>query len=291
MNPFFSIIIPAYERAELIGPTLASVQAQEEGDFECLVVDDGSKDGLGEVVESLGDDRFRYFWKENGERGAARNYGAARARGQYLNFVDSDDVLLPHHLVTAQKLIEKRDRPEIFHLAYNIKEGDKVVETRNSFPEVANDFLLKRWWLSCNGVFVRKDVAEAFPFEEDRRLSATEDSLLWLRIAARYPIYTDNTVTSTVIQHEGRSMASTAGEAFAEKAGLFAEVLRKDEGFMQQYGKHLPRLEANLWMLAALYAGLGGARRSGMGYLGKALGMAPEFLATRRFLGVVKHLF
>lgn len=89
----FSIVIPAYNRADTILPTLQSVQAQTFDDFECLIVDDGSKDGaaLKQVVEGMNDPRFHYIHRENGGGGAARNTGIMAAKGDYIAFLDSDD--------------------------------------------------------------------------------------------------------------------------------------------------------------------------------------------------------
>src|SRR5687767_9278561 len=100
MSPVFSIVIPTYNRAHLIKKTIESVLAQDFADFELLVVDDGSKDDTESVVSSFTDKRVHYFKKQNGERGAARNFGAARAKGSYLNFFDSDDLLYRNHLST-----------------------------------------------------------------------------------------------------------------------------------------------------------------------------------------------
>lgn len=288
--PFFSIIIPTYNRAHLIEATLQSVLAQMEGDFECIVVDDGSKDNSQEVVEALGDPRFKYFWKENGERGAARNYGAQKARGQWLNFVDSDDILYPNHLAVARKNAEKHGNSCLFHLGYDIKVDGKVMTERTYYPSPVNDFIMKEWTLSCNGVFVPREIALANPFEEDRRLAATEDSLLWIRMAARFPIYADNTITSSVIQHEERSMSTTVGESFAEKSKLFPKILEADAVFMEKRGRYLPHIRSNLILLTALYLALGKSKKKAFNYLIKAISIHPGWIFHRRFLGVCKHL-
>ncbi|MCG2665101.1 glycosyltransferase family 2 protein [Brevundimonas sp.] len=101
--PTFSIVVPVYNRSNVILPTLESVRAQTFADFECLVVDDGSSDGeaLQQVVDSLDDPRFIYIRRENGGGGAARNTGIDAARGRYLAFLDSDDLFLPHKLATV----------------------------------------------------------------------------------------------------------------------------------------------------------------------------------------------
>ena len=117
-TPFFSIVIPTYNRAHLIRKTIESVLAQEDQDFEIIVVDDGSEDNTGEVVRAIGDDRVIYHKKNNAERGAARNYGAIRARGRYVTFLDSDDLLYANHLAAARRLINERHEPEILHLGF-----------------------------------------------------------------------------------------------------------------------------------------------------------------------------
>src|SRR5690242_17185435 len=122
--PLFSIVIPTYNRAHLIGKTIQSALQQDFKDFEILVVDDGSKDNTGDVVKSFTDPRVQYFKKENAERGAARNYGVARAKGKYINFFDSDDLMYPNHLSVANELIGSIGSPEFFHLGYDYQIED-----------------------------------------------------------------------------------------------------------------------------------------------------------------------
>jgi glycosyltransferase involved in cell wall biosynthesis len=97
-TPLFSVVIPVFNRASTILPSLESVAKQTVGDWECLVVDDGSEDGnaLREVVASFGDPRFKYFRQENAGGGAARNTGIRAATGRYIAFLDSDDMFLPN---------------------------------------------------------------------------------------------------------------------------------------------------------------------------------------------------
>lgn len=96
--PFFSIVIPAWNRQALIGRTINSCLAQDFADFEIVVVDDGSSDDTCGAVMAFGDPRIRYVWQANAGASAARNRGGAEARGQYLAFLDSDDEFLPGKL-------------------------------------------------------------------------------------------------------------------------------------------------------------------------------------------------
>ncbi len=105
MTPFFSVVIPVYNRAAELGTALDSVLAQSDRDFEIVVVDDGSKDDPKAVVEAFGDPRIRCIVQPNGGGGAARNAGIGVAQGEYVAFLDSDDVFLPHHLAAMRRLL------------------------------------------------------------------------------------------------------------------------------------------------------------------------------------------
>ena len=73
---FFSVVVPTYNRSHLVGKTIDTILSQDYPSFELIVVDDGSTDNTEEVLKKYsGDNRFRYYKKENGERGAARNFG------------------------------------------------------------------------------------------------------------------------------------------------------------------------------------------------------------------------
>ena len=89
MTPFFSVVIPVYNRAAQLGHALRSVLAGSEQDFEIIVVDDGSTDDPLRVVEELADPRILFLRQENAGSGAARNSGIDKARGRYIAFLDS----------------------------------------------------------------------------------------------------------------------------------------------------------------------------------------------------------
>ena len=105
MTPFFSVVIPVYNRAPRLETALRSVLAQTEHDIEVIVVDDGSTDAPEQIVDMLGDPRIAYVRQENRGGGAARNAGIDCARGRFIAFLDSDDRFLPHHLSTMRRLL------------------------------------------------------------------------------------------------------------------------------------------------------------------------------------------
>jgi len=104
--PYFSVVIPLYNRAGIIASTIASVQEQTFQDFEIMVVDDGSSDNPAPVIAALGDSRIRYVHQANAGANTARNHGIDEARGRYVALLDSDDKFLPHHLMAAKAVLD-----------------------------------------------------------------------------------------------------------------------------------------------------------------------------------------
>lgn len=113
-SPLFSIVIPAYNRADVIERTLQSLQTQTFGNFEVVVVDDGSNDNLGQVIANFGDPRVRYVWQENAGGGAARNRGIDEARGEYVAFLDSDDMFVPRKLELVAALFPLEENAVLY---------------------------------------------------------------------------------------------------------------------------------------------------------------------------------
>ena len=95
MTPLVSIIMPVYNAAPLVRAAIRSVIEQEYHNWELLVIDDGSKDGSRDVIQSFSDPRIRYFFQSNRGVSSARNVGLLQMRGQYLCFLDADDSLPP----------------------------------------------------------------------------------------------------------------------------------------------------------------------------------------------------
>jgi glycosyltransferase involved in cell wall biosynthesis/LmbE family N-acetylglucosaminyl deacetylase len=95
--PKVSVVIPTYNREDYIAETIQSVFNQTFSDWEIVVLDDGSMDQTRQVVEKFGD-RVKYVYQQNAGETAARNAGFAHAAGEYISFLDSDDIMLPHNL-------------------------------------------------------------------------------------------------------------------------------------------------------------------------------------------------
>lgn len=180
----FSVIIPTYNRVDLLRRALESVWAQNFYDYEIVVADDGSRDGTINYLESLGE-KVRAFRQANAGPGAARNLAASHARGEYLAFLDSDDVWFPSTLGHYANAILDFDRPAVV-AGTGIAEGQENPHV--GVPEfVAYPSLLD----ACEGytppvggtpsVAVRRDVFEKVGGFYAFNVNA-EDVDLWLRL-------------------------------------------------------------------------------------------------------------
>jgi GT2 family glycosyltransferase len=111
-SPLVSVVIPTFNRAHLIGRTIDSVLRQTHDRVEVIVVDDGSTDATRETIarDHGGDERVRYFRKQNGGPASARNFGFRYARGEYVALLDSDDTWLPWKLSLQICCMERHPR-------------------------------------------------------------------------------------------------------------------------------------------------------------------------------------
>jgi glycosyltransferase involved in cell wall biosynthesis len=93
-SPFYSVVIPLFNRANTITAVIQSVLKQSCQDFEIILVDDGSTDNPKPVIDKIADPRIKYFYQENAGGSKARNTGMQAAKGHYIAFLDSDDFFL-----------------------------------------------------------------------------------------------------------------------------------------------------------------------------------------------------
>ncbi|MCZ2355170.1 MAG: glycosyltransferase family 2 protein [Bacteroidia bacterium] len=288
---FFSIVVPTYNRAHLITKTLQSLLDQTYPDFEIIVVDDGSTDNTEEVVKKINADKIKYYKIANSERAAARNYGATKATGDYVNFFDSDDIALSNHLAEAQKAVEKYNFPEVFHLSYAVKNVKTGVEKNSIFKyETCNAVLWQGNYLSCNGIFLKREVTLQNPFNEYRKLSASEDWEMSLRIAARFPFYMIPTVTSVIIDHDERSVMTFNESKMLARKNALINSLAADKVFFAKNKDKLPKIDAHMCSYISLHAAITGHKKKAVTYLWKAIQLNIGELFTRRTLGIIKHL-
>ncbi len=113
-TPFFSIVLPTYNRCHFLSRSIESVLGQTFSDWELIIVDDGSTDDTKTMVTSYTDKRIKYIWQPNKERSSARNLGISKARGKFMCFLDSDDEYIAHHLETHHTAIVNNPAIKVF---------------------------------------------------------------------------------------------------------------------------------------------------------------------------------
>jgi len=190
MKNSVSIIIPSFNRANYLSEAVDSALAQKDVELEVIVVDDGSTDNTAQVVEENGPrwgERFKYVWQPNSERCVARNNGFSHASGDYVAFLDSDDVWKSDHLATC--LLEFSKSPEISAVfsEYGLMSAEgRPITTKVSRP-IAKDeafsrlLCLKRIILHPTELILRRSIlSSTLPF--DVELTAGEDWLLWVQL-------------------------------------------------------------------------------------------------------------
>ena len=117
-NIKISIIVPCFNREKYITNTIKSLLNQTATDYEIIIIDDGSTDKTYNILEKINSSRIRLYRINNSERGKSRNLGALKAKGNYFNFFDSDDIAENFHIQTAINSIKKLEKPEVFHQSY-----------------------------------------------------------------------------------------------------------------------------------------------------------------------------
>jgi glycosyltransferase involved in cell wall biosynthesis len=227
---------------------VGSALAQTFTDLEVIVADDGSTDGSPELVEALEDDRVAVLRLDHsGLPAVARNAGVAQAKGEFLAFLDSDDVWLPEKL--EQQLAALDDRPNVGLVTSNarvIDEAGNEIQALYLRPDagasgnVLEQLLGGNFIVNSSAVTRRGLFEQAGRFSEDPRLRAVEDYELWLRLASLSEVAYLPDALLLYREHGGslrRRMPPTSWE-------LLLVVIESLEGFLAGHEAHRRRLLA-----------------------------------------------
>ena len=289
---FFSVVIPTYNRASFIERTVRSVLDQMHASFEIIVVDDGSTDNTEAIVTAISDARIRYIKTKNAERGHARNTGTAAASGDYITFLDSDDLLYPKYLSTAAASLAEYQQPAFFHLAYEIRNGDgKTLYSVDNLRSDDVQLITRGNPLSCMGIFIRKDIAGQFKFNEDRELAGSEDWELWLRIIANHGIKTNNTVCACLFHHDERSVLQFDEKRLFTRKELALKYAFMDDRVKALFGRHYNKIDAYADSYIALHLALAGNNKKSIKYLSQSFKNYPLSFISKRTIAIFKHIF
>lgn len=209
MNTLFSIIIPLYNKKEYIKSTIESVLKQSYTNYEIIVVDDGSTDKSPEIVKSIKDSRILLISKTNGGVSSARNYGIKRSKGDFICFLDSDDLWTEDYLVTLNRIITQNQEVNMICSAYGTFKADtqndirikKLITLNTHQTGVKVDFFFyclkeKRCIAFTSATCIKKQLIENHCLYFDEQISMGEDIDYWIRAAS----LTNNTYYNGQIQ-------------------------------------------------------------------------------------------
>lgn len=190
MKPKISAIIPTYNRAQFVKEAVESVLAQSFTDIELIIIDDGSDDKTGEALSDY-KEAIRYIHQENKGVSAARNLGIKLAEGEYIAFLDSDDLWHPRKLAIQNDFLDKN---KSYSLCYTeeiwIRNGLRVNPCLKHGKYSGNIFekCLPLCIISPSSAMIRTCIVRS-EGGFDEQLPACEDYDLWLRLTSKYPVY------------------------------------------------------------------------------------------------------
>lgn len=293
-NPFFSIIIPTYNRGERLKDTIQSALNQRYKDYEIIIVDDGGTDETHQIVQSFSSNKIHYFWKENGERGAARNFGILKSSGNYITFLDSDDIIFSNHLSEAFDFIKKNLSLPLFIQPFEIwneKKTSKVRQKTNSSKLVNLELVIGNP-MACLGVFIRREIAISNLFIEDYRFAGTEDYELWIRLANQFNIPENQIITARLMDHESRSVRNQKnfGKLVWRINHLIYRAARETDKLNNWPRGSWSKFLAHRYSYIALHGALEGFKKEAVKYYLKAISTHFSFIFSRRSFAIIKVL-
>ena len=208
-EPRVSVVIPAYRCSATIGAAIKSVLAQTRLPDEIIVVDDGSPDDLDAALVPF-EGRIRLLRKSNGGAASARNMGIDACTGDFVAFLDSDDLWHPGKLASQLAVFQKHPQVGLVASRYVILSPDGSEEIYPYLHLATWDTVLHlsgpaifdvmaRIWTSS--VLIRRDVLGDRRFDEHMRIA--EDRDMWVRLVSITPIYLQSEVNATLVELNG----------------------------------------------------------------------------------------
>ena len=221
--PFFSIIIPLYNKENYIENTLKSVLNQSFIDFEIIIVNDGSTDNSEQIVFQFNDKRIHYFHKKNEGVSIARNFGIEHAKSNFICFLDADDFWYENYLEIMQTYIEKFPTYKVFSSAIEIETSKTIFPAQYSIKKNADFEIINFFeaserecaiWTS-SAVFHKSIFKKTGVF--DPNIKIAEDTDLWIRIGLNFQILFIWKILARYVYDE-RSVSRASNYIFEESS-------------------------------------------------------------------------
>ena len=231
MKKLVSVIIPVYNVEAYIEKCVESLLDQTYTNFEALIVDDGSPDSsILLAKQKVGNDpRFRFFEKENGGQGTARNLALDNAKGDYVAFLDSDDYFDVNFLsIMVDKITNDDADVCTCDVSYVDEKGIELKVHRNDIESYINkkDYLMSHWYIS-NFMWDKLFKAECFNgYRFDPTVKTYEDVHLLFRIMFQKKLTSVDDILYNYVQRAGSTMRSLPATYIDDRYKIFLESKR-----------------------------------------------------------------
>ncbi|MDO9000759.1 MAG: glycosyltransferase [Bacteroidota bacterium] len=288
---FFSIIIPTYNREKIIPRAIKSILNQSFTDFEIIIVDDGSSDDTELVIKNFQNDSIKYFKTDNFGVAHARNFGIKLAKGKYIGFLDSDDLMETNHLQTAHEFIISKKFPEVIHLNFLWGPENKSRIHKNTLPKNLPDDIFKKCSLHVNCIFIQGVLLKDNLFNESISLMFAEDWDFFIKIATRFKIHLLDVNTCYLVDHEDRNMRNFDEKKWVLKRDAIALSLSQDKLISENYSHKINMVTAHMNSLIAINFAVRKKKRKSLSYWTLSIKQNFKELFTRRSMAIIKHLF
>jgi glycosyltransferase involved in cell wall biosynthesis len=292
-NPLVSVVIPTYNRLHTLPATLASVWAQTYAPLEVIVVDDGSTDGTQAYLARQTDPRLRVIMQENGGPALARNAGIAAAQGDYVRFVDSDDLLYPTAIARAVACFQAgAPTLGVVHTRLRfIAHDDTPLPTPAPFHPVQGDvfcYLLRHIesavaFPTCT--VRRSALLHVGMFRPDPTFRNAEDVELLIRLAHDYSFAFVDDVLLDYRVHDGSVQNALATAEGRLKATHYALELRRVSECLTP--QEQARLLATRYHVAGVQRWRAGQRAHASKAFRAAANLTPEHARARRLYALM----
>jgi glycosyltransferase involved in cell wall biosynthesis len=202
-----SVIIPLFNKEKSISSTIQSVLQQNYREFELVIVDDGSTDSSIDIIESFGDSRIKIFSKTNGGVSSARNYGIENALGEYIFFLDADDIIYPNCLEVLLHTSATFPNAGLllcnFKVLFSSKKSSVFCKQKkdgyilNAYKSIWENQIFPR----AGALLIKKNIiTNSYRFDE--RVSVYEDLPFWMSLIKENPVaYTSQILHEYVTEY------------------------------------------------------------------------------------------
>ncbi|MHC4752446.1 MAG: glycosyltransferase [Planctomycetota bacterium] len=279
MIPKLSVIIASYNHQDYIAETLESLEKQTFQDFEIIVIDDGSSDRTVEVARNF-PSRAQIFTQENQGVVAARNRGVSLAKGRYICFVDSDDVVLTDRF--AKQVVKLNEDPElglVFAEALIIdSKGRQIGKFGDVYPVVPGDvaemLAIHYCFTPMITVMVRVEVLKRTgPFEKPGPIS---DYMKWIEIAHLSKVYYDPEPLGCWRRHQtSTSKNVNKVKNYAKTRMAIKRILKKHPQLQAKIGKKIVKRFSRSYFLTGFWLAADGNIERARKYYCKAVKVYP----------------